>query len=32
MPDIITEADAVFDVTPEPIPSVIDNFNSGDDS
>lgn len=32
MPDIMIESDARFDVTPDPIPSVIDNFNSGDDS
>ena len=32
MPDSITEAGAVFDVTPDPVASLIDNFNSGDDS
>jgi hypothetical protein len=32
MPDTITESDAVFDVSPDPIVAVIDNFNTGDDS
>lgn len=32
MPDIIQEADAVFDVTPDPLVGILDNFNSGDDS
>ena len=32
MPDIISENTAEFDVTPDPVLEITDNFNTGDDS
>jgi len=32
MPDIITQSTSTFDVTPDPTLTILDNFNSGDDS
>ena len=32
MPDIITENQSTFDVSPEPVVTVVDNFNTADDS
>ena len=32
MPSIITQSTSTFDVTPDPTMTILDNFNSGDDS